>query len=110
MSIPYRHKRALARIGTLLAVLFLIFVVTWLCWVVWLQRYAGHWIDHCFICFEIPRVSWTTPNTAAELITATAVAVTNILINIDFNVFVFLFGHECCTWLTHDENFKSVLI
>ena len=40
MSIPYRHKRTLTRIGTLLAVLFLIFVVTWLCWVVWLQRYV----------------------------------------------------------------------
>ena len=40
MSIPYRHQRALKRIGTLLAVLFLVFVVTWLCWVVWLQRYV----------------------------------------------------------------------
>jgi hypothetical protein len=40
MSIPYRHQRALKRIGTLLAVLFLVLVVTWLCWVVWLQRYV----------------------------------------------------------------------
>ena len=40
MSIPYRHKRMLTRIGTLLAALFLIFTVTWLCWVVWLQRYV----------------------------------------------------------------------
>ena len=40
MSIPYRHQRALKRIGTLLAVLFLVFAVTWLCWVVWLQRYV----------------------------------------------------------------------
>ena len=40
MSIPYRHQRALKRIGTLLSVLFLVFVVTWLCWVVWLQRYV----------------------------------------------------------------------
>ena len=40
MSIPYRQQRALKRIGTLLAVLFLVFVVTWLCWVVWLQRYV----------------------------------------------------------------------
>ena len=40
MRIPYRHQRALKRIGTLLAVLFLVFAVTWLCWVVWLQRYV----------------------------------------------------------------------
>ena len=36
MSSPYRHQRALKRIATLLAALFLVFVVTWLCWVVWL--------------------------------------------------------------------------
>ena len=38
MSIPYRHKRLLTRIGTLLAALLVVFTVTWLCWVVWLQR------------------------------------------------------------------------
>ena len=40
MSIPYPHKRTLQRIGTLLAILTLIFLVTWTCWVVWLQRYV----------------------------------------------------------------------
>ena len=40
MSIPYRHRRTLKRVGILLAVLFLVFTVTWLCWVVWLQRYV----------------------------------------------------------------------
>ena len=40
MSIPYRHRRTLKRVGILLAALFLIFTVTWLCWVVWLQRYV----------------------------------------------------------------------
>ncbi len=40
MSIPYRHKRTLKRIGTLLVALLLVFIVTWLCWVVWLQRYV----------------------------------------------------------------------
>ena len=40
MSIPYRHRRTLKRIGIVLSVLFLIFSVTWLCWVVWLQRYV----------------------------------------------------------------------
>ena len=52
MSIPYRHKRALARIGTLLAVLFLIFVVTWLCWVVWLQRYVVYTSDGATLDFN----------------------------------------------------------
>ena len=40
MSIPYRHKRTLKRVGTLLAALLLVFSITWLCWVVWLQRYV----------------------------------------------------------------------
>lgn len=40
MSIPYRHKRTLHRIGVVFLVLLLILVITWLCWVVWLQRYV----------------------------------------------------------------------
>ena len=40
MSIPYRHRRTLQRVGTLLAVLLVILTITWLCWVVWLQRYV----------------------------------------------------------------------
>ena len=40
MSIPYRHKRTLKRVGTLLAALLLVFSITWLCWVIWLQRYV----------------------------------------------------------------------
>lgn len=40
MSIPYRHKRVLNRIGTAALVLLLIFIAVWLCWVVWLQRYV----------------------------------------------------------------------
>lgn len=40
MSIPYRHRRTLNRIGAVLLVLLLIFAVTWLCWVIWLQRYV----------------------------------------------------------------------
>ena len=40
MSIPYRHRRTLKRVGTLLAVLLVVLSITWLCWVVWLQRYV----------------------------------------------------------------------
>ncbi len=40
MSIPYRTRRTLSRVGTALAVLALFLVVFWLCWVIWLQRYV----------------------------------------------------------------------
>ena len=53
MSIPYRHKLAMTRIGTVLAALFLVFVVTWLCWVVWLQRYVIYTDDGAELNFEL---------------------------------------------------------
>ena len=53
MSIPYRHKRTLVRVGTLLAALLLIFIVTWLCWVVWLQRYVIYTDDGATLNFEL---------------------------------------------------------
>ena len=40
MSIPYRHRRILHRIGIAALVFLLIFLVVWLCWVIWLQRYV----------------------------------------------------------------------
>ena len=40
MSIPYRHRRILNRIGVAALILLLVFLVVWLCWVVWLQRYV----------------------------------------------------------------------
>lgn len=40
MSIPYRTRRVLNRIGILLLILLLISILTWLCWVIWLQRYV----------------------------------------------------------------------
>jgi len=40
MSIPYRTRRVLNRIGIGLMMFILIAVVFWLCWVVWLQRYV----------------------------------------------------------------------
>ena len=53
MSIPYRHKRFLNRLGTLLAALLLVLVVTWLCWVVWLQRYVIYTDDGAELNFEL---------------------------------------------------------
>ncbi|MBO7252804.1 MAG: hypothetical protein J6V25_09300 [Oscillospiraceae bacterium] len=40
MSIPYRTKRVLNRVGTLVVFLITVTVVFWLCWVIWLQRYV----------------------------------------------------------------------
>ena len=53
MSIPYRHKRILNRIGMLLAVLLVVFTVTWLCWVVWLQRYVIYTDDGAELNFSL---------------------------------------------------------
>ena len=53
MSIPYRHKRLLTRIGTLLAALLVVFTVTWLCWVVWLQRYVIYTDDGAELNFSL---------------------------------------------------------
>ena len=40
MSIPYRTRRTLHRLGVLAAVLLTVGVIAWLCWVLWLQRYV----------------------------------------------------------------------
>ena len=53
MSIPYRHKRTLIRVGTVLAALLLVLTVTWLCWVVWLQRYVIYTDDGAELNFEL---------------------------------------------------------
>ena len=53
MNIPYRHRRTLTRIGTLLAILLLVFVVVWLCWVVWLQRYVIYTDDGAELNFAL---------------------------------------------------------
>ena len=40
MSIPYRTRRTLNRVGTVAAIFLLLFLIGWICWVVWLQRYV----------------------------------------------------------------------
>lgn len=45
MSIPYRTRRVLSRLGTLLLFLLIIGIVAWLCWVIWLQRYVVYTDD-----------------------------------------------------------------
>ncbi|MDO5400095.1 MAG: putative glycoside hydrolase [Eubacteriales bacterium] len=52
MSIPYRTRRVLKRIGTVLGVLVLVTVVFWLCWVIWLQRYVVYSDEGVSLDFE----------------------------------------------------------
>ena len=40
MSIPYRTRRVLNRLGIVLMIFLLVGVIAWLCWVVWLERYV----------------------------------------------------------------------
>lgn len=66
MSIPYRHRRILNRIGIAALILLLIFLVTWLCWVVWLQRYvvytsSGAKLDFSQSSYEISGVEAAPP-------------------------------------------------
>lgn len=53
MNIPYRHRRTLKRLFTVLAALFVIFSVTWLCWVIWLQRYVIYTDDGAQLNFSL---------------------------------------------------------
>ena len=53
MSIPYRHKRTLQRIGTVALVALSILLVAWLCWVVWLQRYVVYTSDGARLDFDV---------------------------------------------------------
>ena len=40
MSIPYRTRRVLNRVGFGAAVFLMVGILSWMCWVVWLQRYV----------------------------------------------------------------------
>ena len=53
MSIPYRTRRVLNRVGTAVLILLLVLIVTWLCWVVWLQRYVVYTDEGATVDFEL---------------------------------------------------------
>lgn len=40
MSLPYRTRRRLNRLGIFLSFVLVIGIVFWLCWIIWLQRYV----------------------------------------------------------------------
>lgn len=52
MSIPYRTRRVLNRLGTVALVLLLVGALAWLCWVVWLQRYVVYIDDGATLDFS----------------------------------------------------------
>ena len=53
MSIPYRTRRILNRVGTAVCALLLVGTVAWLCWVVRLQRYVVYTDDGATLDFEV---------------------------------------------------------
>lgn len=53
MSIPYRTRRVLNRLGITLTALLLTAIVAWLCWVVWLQRYVVYTNSGATLDFQI---------------------------------------------------------
>ena len=46
MSMTYRTKRRMQRIGTVALALLLVFIIFWFCWVVWLERYIVYTRDN----------------------------------------------------------------
>ena len=66
MSIPYRHRRILNRLGVAALFLLLVFLVVWLCWVVWIQRFvvytsSGAKLDFSQSSYEISGVEAAPP-------------------------------------------------
>lgn len=53
MAIPYRHRRVIQRVCTVLLALVLSFLACWLCWVIWLQRYVVYTDEGAQLNFEL---------------------------------------------------------
>ena len=53
MSIPYRTRRILSRVGIALGASALVLAVGWLCWVIWLQRYVVYTGNGAELNFEV---------------------------------------------------------
>ena len=72
MSIPYRHRRILNRIGVAALIFLLVFLLVWLCWVIWLQRYvvytsSGAKLDFSQSSYEISGVEAAPPKSNVEV-------------------------------------------
>lgn len=53
MSIPYRTRRALRRLGITAVILLMIAVVVWMCWVIWLERFVVYSEDGAKLDFSL---------------------------------------------------------
>ena len=70
MSIPYRTRRVLNRVGITAAFFLLLAILGWLCWVIWLQRYVVYTSDGAQLNFNVSanevRGEIATPPEAAK--------------------------------------------
>lgn len=53
MAIPYRTRRRLQRLGSLLLALLVLGTCAWLCWVIWVERYIIYTEDGAVIDFDL---------------------------------------------------------
>lgn len=53
MAIPYRTRRRLKRLGSLLLSLLILGACAWLCWVIWVERYIIYTEDGAVIDFDL---------------------------------------------------------
>jgi len=53
MAIPFRTRRRLQRLGTLLLALLVLAVCAWFCWVIWVERFIIYTEDGASIDFDL---------------------------------------------------------
>ena len=53
MVIPYRIRRILKRLGTVLLIFLVVFLLVWVSWVVWLERYVIYSRDGASVNFDL---------------------------------------------------------
>jgi hypothetical protein len=53
MAIPYRTRRRLERLGSILLALLVLGAAAWLCWVIWVERYIIYTEDGATINFDL---------------------------------------------------------
>ena len=53
MAIPFRTRRRLQRLGSLLLALLVLGTCAWLCWVIWVERYIIYTEDGAVIDFDL---------------------------------------------------------
>lgn len=53
MAIPYRTRRRLQRLGSILLALLVLSICAWLCWVIWVERYIIYTEDGATINFDL---------------------------------------------------------